>query len=144
MKYAFLASVFTLLSFNVHAVDVFGAVEITHLSPEKAERIWEREKQVMPRYPKAMAMKSVRGCSVFKFDVTEEGKVKNLELVSSLPEAKHFKPVKKLIKGWDWKVIEGKAKANEQKLVRLDFCMNRESSESVEAQCKAQTQLACE
>lgn len=133
-----------IFSGHVKAIDMFGAVEFTDLSPNVSEKVWEREKQVMPRYPKALVMDGVRGCSVFDFDVTEDGKATNVEIVSSLPKDANFRPVKKQILRWDWKLVEGKAATKESKRVRLDFCMNRESRESVEAQCKAQAQMACE
>ena len=79
-------AVFALIfSGNVKAIDMFGAVEFTDLSPNASEKVWERGKQILR---------------------------------------------------WDWKLVEGKAATKESKRVRLDFCMNRESRESVEANAK--------
>lgn len=137
-----------LISLFIAPISVAAAnqatVELTHISPTKEESTWVREKQFTPRYPMELAMKGVIGCGIFKVKVNANGSTDSIELVNSMPKKVIFKPAKKVIKDWDWKLAKGKIEVPEEKLIRLDFCMGGTSQEEAEKRCQLQAKLACE
>ncbi len=110
-----------LLSVGSFATTIHGTVELTHLSPTQAESTWLRENQVVPRYP-----------------------MKSITLVNSVPKNVIEKPAAKVIKEWEWTLAKGKSAANEEKLIRLDFCLGASSEEEANQQCKQQASMTCE
>lgn len=121
----------------------FSDVKLTHINPEKSAALWVRTKQFTPMYPMELAMKSIAGCGVFKVTVDENGNTDDVKLVSSIPKKVIYKPAKKVIKTWDWEITPGHAKAAEEKLIRLDFCMGGNTQAEAKARCAEQAKLAC-
>jgi len=121
----------------------YGSVKLTHLDPVSSESIWLRKNQVSPRYPIEMARNGVTGCGIFKFNINEEGKAKNIELVSSVPKKVIYKPAKKIIKKWKWSNVSNETNRSEEKLIRLDFCMGGNSVPEADALCAKQAELQC-
>ena len=134
----------SLLSADSFATTLYGTVELTHLSPTQAESTWLREKQVVPRYPMKLAQKGIAGCGIFKVNVDAKGTTKRITLVNSVPKKVIEKPAAEVIKEWDWILVEGKLPANEEKLIRLDFCLGASSEEEANQRCKQQASIACE
>lgn len=133
-----------LLSVGSFATTIHGTVELTHLSPTQAESTWLRENQVVPRYPMKLAQKGIAGCGIFKVNVDAEGTTKSITLVNSVPKNVIEKPAARVIEEWEWTLAEGKSAANEEKLIRLDFCLGASSEEEANQQCKQQASMPCE
>jgi hypothetical protein len=123
MNYKNLLFVTYFLSTGVLAAGNYASVELTHLNPTNAKSTWLREKQFMPRYPVELAMKGITGCGIFKVIVDESGSTESIDLISSVPKKVISKPVTKVIKDWSWTLADGKSPIREEKLLRLDFCM---------------------
>ncbi|MFD3395713.1 energy transducer TonB [Alteromonas macleodii] len=140
------ASLFSLclLSAGSFADTIYGTVELTHLTPTQAESTWQRENQVVPRYPMKLAQKGIAGCGIFKVNVDAEGTTKSIMLVNSVPKRVIEKPAARVIEEWDWTLVEGKSAASEEKLIRLDFCLGASSEEEAHQLCKQQASMACE
>ena len=121
----------------------YGDVKITHLTPVKTEALWLRTKQVTPRYPVELAQNGIAGCGVFSLTVDENGKSKNIELISSVPKKGIFKSAKRVIKSWDWSAVSNNSKQAENKLIRLDFCLGGDTQNEAQALCAEQAKLKC-
>ena len=140
----FIKSLFSLclLSASSFADTIYGTVELTHLTPTQAESTWQRENQVVPRYPMKLAQKGIAGCGIFKVNVDAEGTTKSIMLVNSVPKRVIEKPAARVIEEWDWTLVEGKSAASEEKLIRLDFCLGASSEEEAHQLCKQQASMA--
>lgn len=138
-----LVKLLLVLPFVTAANTNYADVKLSHIEPSKADALWIRAKQFTPMYPIELAMKGISGCGVFKVVVNEKGETAKVELVSSIPKKKFFKPVKKVIKKWTWKNVSGQANALEEKHLRLDFCMGGKTEAEAKARCAEQAKLAC-
>jgi protein TonB len=136
-----LISIFPINIATCASANNFADVKLTHIKPEKSNAQWIRVKQVIPIYPMELAMKGVDGCCVFKVTVDENGKTDNVKLISSIPKKVIYKPAKKVINKWKWKNISGQSNTNEEKVVRLDFCLGGKTRS--EARCVEQAKLQC-
>jgi len=76
-----------------------------------------------------LAQKGIAGCGIFKVNVDAEGTTKSITLVNSVPKRVIEKPAARVIEEWEWTLAEGKSAANEEKLIRLDFCLGASSEE---------------
>ncbi len=143
IKKLIVVATFGTCSFFANAKMNYGDVQITHLEPIKANALWVREKQVTPMYPFEMAKKGIAGCGIYKVTVNQNGETEKVQQVTSLPARGLAKPAKKLIKKWQWKNVSGKPAANEEKLVRLDFCLGGNTVEEAQARCEQQAKFDC-
>lgn len=144
MKYAFLSVVATLLLGAQAEAMNHADVHLSHISPTKEESIWLREKQFTPMYPKELAMQGIAGCGIFNVHIDKDGHTDSVNLIRSIPKKGIAKPASKVIKSWKWVTHNGKAKAAEDRIIRLDFCMGGATQEEAQQLCAAQALLACE
>ncbi len=82
--------------------------------------------QVPPHYPVKAARDGIEGYVVLSFSITELGTVTNVDVVASEPKRLFDKDAKKALKKWKYqpKVVDGKAMAQHQQTVRLDFTLD--------------------
>lgn len=145
MKFRFI-TLFTVLPLTlsfIASAQNYAAVELTHLDPTQDDAQWVRANQVMPLYPRELAMQGVNGCGIFKVKVDEDGRTDDIELVSSVPADIIQKPAASVIRSWKWENVSDQNDAAEEKLLRLDFCMGGSSQEDAQAQCIEQAKMAC-
>lgn len=121
----------------------YADVQISHLKPSKEQVIWIRENPNTPKYPLTLAKAGVRGCAVYSFDITRNGDIENIELMSAIPDKTLSKEAKKLLQSWYWQVANNQQAALEHKVIRLDFCVGGDTIEQVQQHCIAQSQLTC-
>ncbi|MGO2371920.1 energy transducer TonB [Pseudoalteromonas sp. KG3] len=142
-KYSLGGMTLLMLSTMTMAKTTYADVQISHLKPSKEQMIWIRENPNTPKYPLTLAKAGVRGCAVYSFDITGEGDIENIELMSAIPGKTLSKEAKKLLNSWHWQVANNKQAALEHKVIRLDFCIGGDTIEQAQQQCIAQSQLAC-
>lgn len=123
--------------------NVYGEVLVTNISPAD-NALWKREKTAPPHYPMELAREGLQGCTVLSFDISESGKAKNIEAIQSVPHRSLGKYSRKMLKKWKWIPVStaGEAKT-EKRTLRLDFCIDDQSSEQTLQMCQQRTQLAC-
>ena len=133
------------MSFGVSAAKnkLFLEVQVSDLAPEQGAK-WVRNPDEEVLFPIELARLKGRGCTVLSFDISKEGKAKNVEVVESIPQRELGVYGKKMVRKWDWlPVSETEQTAETKRLVRLDFCMGDESAEQIEQYCKQQAKLGC-
>ncbi len=133
------------MSFGASATNkqVYLDVQVSDLAPAQGAK-WKRNAEEEVLFPIELARLKGRGCTVLSFDISDEGKTENVEIVESIPKRELGIYGRKMVRNWDWVPVSATDKTAEQKrLVRLDFCMGAESAEQVEQYCKQQAQLGC-
>jgi len=85
--------------------------------------------RVNPKYPISAARDGVEGWVVLAFDINPIGQVVNISIVDSQPKRVFDKAAKQALKKWKYKAksVDGKAVAQQNFTVQLDFTMGQPS-----------------
>ena len=85
--------------------------------------------RVTPKYPIGAARDGIEGWVVLAFDINTIGQVVNISVVDSLPKRVFDKAAKQALKKWKYKakLVDGKAVAQHNFSVQLDFNMSQKS-----------------
>lgn len=96
-----------------------------------AEEIISPVMRVEPKYPAQAIAENLNGSVVLQFDVTAEGKVENVKVISAEPEKIFDKSAKKALRKWQYQTSSHGLK---NQLVQLDFVSknNKKSADLVE------------
>jgi len=125
---------------------IYGDVHVKNIEPIE-NFIWERANKNTPKYPIELARSGIRGCSVLTFDISQSGKTKNVDIISSQPNKHVGKYARKMLKKWKWVPASSssseKFATSEKRTLRLDFCMGQSSLEESQQACAQQAKMTC-
>ncbi len=121
----------------------FADVRLTHLEPKSSDATWVREDQTSPLYPVAYAKRGVSACGIFNVVVNAQGKTESVELIKGVPENLIYRPSRAIMRDWKWVTQPGKVAKQEQKTLRLDYCLAGNSIGEAQIICAIRAQEEC-
>ncbi|WP_372881739.1 energy transducer TonB [Psychromonas sp.] len=82
--------------------------------------------RVEPRYPRKALRLKKQGYVLLSFDINEEGRVSNIQVLEAAPEHLFEKEARQALKKWKYKpmLIDGKPVTQTGQKIRLDFKMD--------------------
>ena len=104
--------------------------------------VWSLDKGSVPNYPKDLAISGVEGCAILSFELSPEGKAKDIDVINSVPKKRLGKYAKKLVRKLKWNPLVENVNEAEQRTVRIDFCL-AETQEQVAKECIKRVELSC-
>lgn len=124
--------------------NIYGYVDVVDIEPMDNAQ-WELRDGKQPRYPKELVTKGVMGCAIASFGINDSGRTENVKVVSTAPTEELARPVKKMMNQVRWQPVEeGGQPGEEQRVMRLNFCMSQVSGEEAGALCARISKLPCE
>jgi len=128
-------------SLGALAKTFYADVQVTDVA-QTSDFIWQRANQNTPKYPIELARSGIKGCAVLSFNISESGRTENVVIIDSVPKKHLGKYSRKMLKKWKWVPAPTVTESvPEKRTIRLDFCMEGESTEQSQIACKQQTKL---
>ena len=125
------------------AQTVFGSALLTEYEPP-ADAYWTIEEHTTD-YPGELAQEQVTGCLVANVEVSRSGKTKFRGIEKSFPATGLERPFKRSINRIRWVPVDDALPGKEeQRQIRIDFCMSYESTMSARRQCVQSALQPCE
>ncbi len=129
---------------NAHSKSIFLVLETKDIKPAEGA-LWKFAENSKPVFPEDLAVGKFIGCAVISFVVSDSGRTKKTEVVNTVPAGRAARSVRKVMRKVRWQpVVEGSSPGEEQRLMRLDFCMSGDSNEAAEELCEDLAKMACE
>ena len=123
---------------------VYGVVDVMNIEPSDNTQ-WEFLDGTRPLYPKELAINKIMGCAITSFEINDSGRTKNVKIVSTVPAEGLVRSVKKMMNLVKWQPVgEGILPGEEQRVMRLNFCMSDVSNDEALALCAKVSKLPCE
>lgn len=127
----------------VLAQTLFGSALLTEYEPPE-DAYWKIEDNTM-KYPQELAQEQITGCLIARVEVSKSGKTKLRDIEKSFPPSGLERPFKRSINRIRWVPADDSLPGvEEERRIRIDFCMSYESTMAARAQCVQSVQTACE
>ena len=128
-------------------------VKTTNLEPT-TNAAWSLSEEEASLYHKELAISKIEGCAILSFEISTEGKVKEIEVVKTKlydnsknkknrNSKKLRKYSKKAIRKLKWSIANKNPDNSEKRVMRLDYCMDK-TWELVSMECAKRVESTCE
>ena len=125
-------------SASIEAKEVIHAdVKVHYLVSQDGEQLWQPLDTInTPRYPIELARNGIAGCAVVGFDISPEGKPKNIEVIARQPQ-RHARELRKATREYirNWQLPSRESSEDLPMALRFDYCIGGKNDEQAQALC---------
>lgn len=115
------------LSSNVSAMAIampgIESMDLSVAAPYSGEKMAMPLHRVQPRYPAKALRLGREGYVILSFDINEEGRVANIQVIEAKPKRLFEREARRALKRWKYKpmLVNGEAVVQQGQKIRLDF-----------------------